>query len=61
VGGLVYDVTGWIKDHPGGETSITGNAGKDATKFFDVIHSQAAREMLKDWLIGTVQGEPAKL
>lgn len=54
-------MTGWIKDHPGGETSITGNAGKDATKFFDVIHSQAAREMLKDWLIGTVQGEPAKL
>ena len=48
----VYDCTNWLKDHPGGPTSIVMNGGTDATEFFNAIHSEKARAMLKDWYIG---------
>lgn len=44
----------WIK-HPGGEEVLMEQAGKDATEpFEDVGHSTDARELLKEYLIGTL-------
>jgi cytochrome b involved in lipid metabolism len=59
--GKVYDATTWLKKHPGGVTSILGNAGKDSSKSFDVIHSDEARDMLPKYLVGILSGEKAKL
>lgn len=41
--------------HPGGEEILFENAGTDATEAFeDVGHSTDAREMMKDYRIGTL-------
>lgn len=49
---LVYDCTPFLKDHPGGASSILITGGTDTTEEFDAIHSMKAQEMLKDYLIG---------
>jgi len=38
VDGKVYDVTGWIANHPGGQKIILGYAGMDATDVYDAFH-----------------------
>ncbi|WKX92111.1 hypothetical protein Q1695_010274 [Nippostrongylus brasiliensis] len=54
--GKVYDVSTFLSEHPGGFQVITELAGKDATASFeDVGHSKDAREMAKDYLIGTLK------
>ena len=56
--GRVYDVTAFLAEHPGGAEIIKDNAGLDSTEqFLDVGHSKDAWEMLKDYEIGTVEGE----
>lgn len=53
--GRVYDVTGYINEHPGGEEVLLEQGGRDATESFeDVGHSLDARELLKQFLIGEV-------
>ncbi|RDA88461.1 hypothetical protein CP532_6678 [Ophiocordyceps camponoti-leonardi (nom. inval.)] len=52
VNGHVYDGTGFLKDHPGGATSITGVAAQDATDEFMAIHSETAKKMMIDYHIG---------
>ncbi|KAM9047036.1 cytochrome b5 type B isoform 3-T10 [Megaptera novaeangliae] len=53
--GRVYDVTGFLNEHPGGEEVLLEQAGGDATESFeDVGHSSDAREMLKQYYIGDV-------
>lgn len=37
--GQVLDVTQWALEHPGGAKLIHDNAGKDASKLFDAMHS----------------------
>ena len=60
--GRVYDVTKFLDEHPGGGEIIKDNAGLDSTEQFeDVGHSSDAWEMLKDYEIGTVEGEEAEL
>ncbi|KAI7885045.1 molybdopterin binding oxidoreductase [Lichtheimia hyalospora FSU 10163] len=49
---LVYDCTPFMKDHPGGASSILITAGTDTTEEFDAIHSSKAHNMLQDYLIG---------
>ncbi|KAI8079952.1 Oxidoreductase, molybdopterin-binding domain-containing protein [Halteromyces radiatus] len=49
---LVYDCTPFLKDHPGGASSILITAGTDTTEEFDAIHSSKAQDMLQDYLIG---------
>ena len=59
--GRVYDVTKFLDEHPGGGEIIKDNAGLDSTEQFeDVGHSSDAWEMLKDYEIGTVEGEEAE-
>ncbi|XP_013112079.1 cytochrome b5 [Stomoxys calcitrans] len=58
VKGIVYDVTKFIKEHPGGEDLILEYAGKDATKAFnDVGHSIDAIHDMKLYKIGVVDNE----
>jgi len=52
----VYDVTGYLNEgkHPGGNASITMNAGDDATEDFAAVHSSKAWEQLDKFVIGYV-------
>jgi len=51
----VYNVTKFMKDHPGGPDLFMDVAGKDATtEWEDVGHSKDAKNQMKQFLIGTV-------
>ncbi|KAJ3492245.1 hypothetical protein NLI96_g95 [Meripilus lineatus] len=56
--GKVYDVTGFLADHPGGEEYILKYAGKDIDEVMkdatEHDHSDAAYDMLHDFFIGRV-------
>jgi len=55
---LIYDVTKFLEEHPGGEEVLLEQAGKDATEHFeDVGHSTDARTMMKDFCIGELRDE----
>ncbi|KAJ6120364.1 hypothetical protein N7523_004644 [Penicillium sp. IBT 18751x] len=55
--GKVYNVTEYVRDHPGGADVLCDVAGTDATEAYeDVGHSEDADEILKTYLIGTVKG-----
>jgi len=55
--GKVYDVSGFLVDHPGGPEILTNEGGTDATaKFEEVFHSDDARKQLKDFCVGTLEG-----
>ncbi|KAM0255266.1 hypothetical protein ACHAQJ_005921 [Trichoderma viride] len=55
--GKVYDVSKYVRDHPGGADVLIEVAGTDATTAYDEVgHSEDADELLKTYLIGTVQG-----
>lgn len=59
--GRVYDVTDFLKEHPGGEEVLLEQAGADASESFeDVGHSSDAREMLKRYYIGDVHPDDLK-
>ncbi|KAE9404863.1 cytochrome b5 [Gymnopus androsaceus JB14] len=52
--GKVYNVSKFLDEHPGGDEVILAEAGKDATEAFeDVGHSDEARALLPDMLVGT--------
>ncbi|KAI8993260.1 cytochrome b5 [Pilobolus umbonatus] len=57
----VYNVTNFVLEHPGGEEVLLDEAGKDATESFeDIGHSDEAREILKEYLVGTLAEECRK-
>ncbi|KAJ5158130.1 uncharacterized protein N7500_007781 [Penicillium coprophilum] len=60
--GKVYDLTTYVRDHPGGADVLYDVAGADATEAYEEVgHSEDADEILKTFLIGTVDGaEPTK-
>jgi cytochrome b involved in lipid metabolism len=59
--GNVYDVTNFLDQHPGGNDVIIPYCGRDATQAFETqggrrsTHSQAARDLLAQYQIGTLQ------
>lgn len=59
--GKVFDVTGFLADHPGGDDLILNYAGKDVGEIMqnkdEHEHSESAYEMLDDYLIGRVGTE----
>lgn len=56
--GKVYDVTSFLADHPGGEEYILKHAGQDIGEVMkdasEHDHSEAAYDMLGEFLIGRV-------
>ncbi|KAH8323478.1 hypothetical protein KR067_011532 [Drosophila pandora] len=49
----VYDVTHFLREHPGGDDVIMDHAGRDATiAFHGTGHSRDAVEQMKHFLIG---------
>ncbi|RAH40564.1 putative cytochrome b5 reductase [Aspergillus brunneoviolaceus CBS 621.78] len=54
--GKVYNVTDYVRDHPGGAEVLMDVAGLDATEAYeDVGHSEDADEILETYLIGTLK------
>jgi cytochrome b involved in lipid metabolism len=57
IGGYVFDVTKYLKEHPGGEKVLSEVAGRDATTDFeDVGHSPSARAALAALRVGALAG-----
>ncbi|XP_071766037.1 cytochrome b5 type B [Centroberyx gerrardi] len=57
----VYDITGFLEEHPGGEEVLLEQAGADATESFeDVGHSTDAREMLEQYYVGELHMDDRK-
>nr|AAO27755.1 reductase [Fusarium sporotrichioides] len=55
--GKVYDVTRYIRDHPGGADVLVEAAGIDASEDFDNAgHSEDAFEIMEDLCIGKIKG-----
>ena len=54
--GKVYDVTGFLADHPGGDDLILRYAGRDVGSIMkdkeEHLHSQSAYDMLDEFVIG---------
>ncbi|ELQ75996.1 Flavohemoprotein b5+b5R [Trachipleistophora hominis] len=51
----VYDVTGYLKIHPGGSKILLRYGGKDITEIFDVVHGYVnIHKMLEGCLIGYI-------
>lgn len=62
VGNNVYDITQYIRKHPGGVDIIMIGAGKDATEMFYKIHPYIAHErILKDFFLGFIKRESRNL
>lgn len=59
VKGKVYDVNAYLKEgkHPGGNASITMNAGEDTTEDFEAVHSTKAWKQLEPFYIGELAGD----
>jgi len=54
----VYDITKFLDEHPGGEEVILDVGGRFGTEpFEDVGHSEDARELLDQYLIGKLPEE----
>ncbi|KAF3917957.1 hypothetical protein ABW20_dc0110492 [Dactylellina cionopaga] len=52
----VYNVSKFVDEHPGGEEVLLDVAGQDGTEAFeDVGHSDEAREILANYLVGTLK------
>ena len=49
----VYDVTKYIKEHPGGKYSIVKNAGTDQTKSYN-FHSKKGKDSWNQYHIGFI-------
>lgn len=54
VKGKVYDVNAYLREsaHPGGNASITMNAGEDVTEDFEAVHSSKAWKQLEAYYVG---------
>ncbi|KAG0042573.1 fatty acid alpha-hydroxylase [Gryganskiella cystojenkinii] len=55
----VYNVSGFVADHPGGEELILDHAGEDITAIMkdelEHLHSEGAYEMLDELLVGRLE------
>ena len=59
--GVVYDVTNYALEHPGGIGILLEHAGIDGTDDFeDVGHSDDAKELMKSFKIGIVKPDENK-
>ena len=60
IGGVVYDVTPFLRSHPGGIAIVLPYAGRDATRIFHELHDlDFLKEFGRRYVIGTLEGGPA--
>lgn len=53
--GVVYDITAFHKEHPGGEEVLLQLAGQDATECFESVgHSNEALNLRENFKIGEI-------
>lgn len=58
IDGRIYDVSTFGEQHPGGPTVLEDVCGRDATADFNNTgHSEAAKMMLSDYLVGVLSAE----
>lgn len=59
--GKVYDITGFLPDHPGGDDIVLKYAGKSVEETMkdseEHVHSDAAYDMMEEFLIGRLGTE----
>ncbi|KAF5875250.1 putative fatty acid desaturase protein [Botrytis fragariae] len=54
--GSVIKADAWLPFHPGGEKSIMHMIGRDATDEINALHSEGARERMRKYVIGRIEG-----
>ena len=55
---VVYDLTGFLDEHPGGHEVLLAAAGRDASEDFDDVgHSLDAKELMHKFVIGELVEE----
>eukprot|EP00306_Pavlova_sp_CCMP459_P006340 CAMPEP_0185160758 /NCGR_PEP_ID=MMETSP1139-20130426/3896_1 /TAXON_ID=298111 /ORGANISM="Pavlova sp., Strain CCMP459" /LENGTH=522 /DNA_ID=CAMNT_0027725977 /DNA_START=96 /DNA_END=1664 /DNA_ORIENTATION=+ len=60
IGGVVYDATAYLDEHPGGRDALLGAAGRDATEDYNAIgHSKAALDVLEKMRVADLRGAVA--
>ncbi|PSC74877.1 B5 [Micractinium conductrix] len=54
ISGKVYDITGWLPYHPGGEMPLLAQCSRDATAAFNMQHSEdlEPQERLPTYYVG---------
>lgn len=56
VHGRVYDISNYLRLHPGGPSLLLRNAGTDSTKDFEALfHSKKARLILDQYYVGDLK------
>jgi alkylation response protein AidB-like acyl-CoA dehydrogenase len=55
-----YDLTKFVRFHPGGKFVLVDVAGKDATKLFYDLHRSEVLKKYKHFIVGTIAGEEKK-
>lgn len=63
-GARLYDLTGFVRYHPGGEQLLRARAGEDVSADLDGPphrHSANARRWLEQYYVGELQGDPQVL
>ena len=54
INNIVYDVTSYVSDHPGGDLVLRNMTGKDCTDAFENFHQAHVQKMLPKFRIGRV-------
>lgn len=55
IDGKIYNITGYIPQHPGGPGAIIRSCGKDGTSIFDLKHSPDKKQYLTPYFVANLQ------
>lgn len=57
IDGKVYDITNYVKSHPGGNVILRA-AGKDGTALFNKTHPWVSENLYRQYRIGLLSKNP---